>query len=74
MNIRLLPLVVWIMVNFINDLPMELEEAAKVDGCTRQETFLRIIIPLGKPGIMTCSTLAFMYSWNNFSNLPISSK
>lgn len=61
-----LPLVVWIMVNFIDDLPYELEEAAKVDGCTIQETFLRIIVPLSKPGIMTCSTLTFMYSWNNF--------
>jgi len=61
-----LPLVVWIMVNFIDDLPFELEEAAKVDGCTIQETFMRIILPLAKPGIMTCSTLTFMYSWNNF--------
>lgn len=61
-----LPLVVWIMVNFIDDLPFELEEAAKVDGCTIQETFVRIILPLAKPGIMTCSTLTFIYSWNNF--------
>lgn len=61
-----LPLVVWIMVGFIDDLPFELEEAAKVDGCTIQETFVRIILPLAKPGIMTASTLTFMYSWNNF--------
>ncbi len=61
-----LPLVVWIMVGFIDDLPLELEEAAKVDGCTIQGTFLRIILPLSKPGIMTCSTLTFIYSWNNF--------
>lgn len=61
-----LPLVVWIMVGFIDDLPIELEEAARVDGCTIQETFVRIILPLSKPGIMTCSTLTFMYSWNNF--------
>lgn len=61
-----LPLVIWIMVGFIDDLPFELEEAAKVDGCTIQETFVRIILPLAKPGIMTASTLTFMYSWNNF--------
>lgn len=61
-----LPLVVWIMVGFIDDLPIELEEAARVDGCTIQGTFLRIILPLAKPGIMTCTTLTFMYSWNNF--------
>ncbi len=61
-----LPLVVWIMVNFIDDLPYELEESAKVDGCTRQGTFMRIILPLSKPGIMTASTLTFMFSWNNF--------
>lgn len=61
-----LPLVVLTMANFIDDLPVELEEAARVDGCTIQETFTRIILPLSTPGIVTCSTLTFIFSWNNF--------
>lgn len=61
-----LPLVVLTMANFIDDLPIQLEEAARVDGCTIQETFARIILPLSTPGIVTCSTLTFIFSWNNF--------
>jgi multiple sugar transport system permease protein len=37
-----------------------------VDGCTIQGTFMRIILPLSTPGIVTCSTLTFIFSWNNF--------
>lgn len=61
-----LPLVVLTMANFIDDLPYQLEEAARVDGCTIQEGFVRIILPLSTPGIVTCSTLTFIFSWNNF--------
>lgn len=61
-----LPLVVLTMANFIDDLPVELEEAARVDGNTIQGTFLRIILPLSTPGIVTCSSLTFIFSWNNF--------
>jgi multiple sugar transport system permease protein len=61
-----LPLVVLTMANFFDDLPYELEEAARVDGCTIQGTFMRIILPLSTPGIVTCSTLTFIFSWNNF--------
>ena len=61
-----LPLVVLTMANFIDDLPIELEEAARVDGCTIQSAFRRIILPLSTPGIVTCSTLTFIFSWNNF--------
>jgi multiple sugar transport system permease protein len=61
-----LPLVVWIMTSFIDDLPYELEEAAKVDGCTVTKTFLKIILPLSTPGVVTASTLSFIFSWNNF--------
>jgi len=61
-----LPLVVWIMTNFIDDLPYELEESAKVDGCSAIGIFMKIILPLSTPGIVTSSTLTFIFSWNNF--------
>ncbi|HYH02974.1 MAG TPA: carbohydrate ABC transporter permease, partial [Bacillota bacterium] len=61
-----LPLVVWIMINYFDGIPLELEEAARVDGCTTQEMFVKIILPLSGPGILTASTLAFLFSWNNF--------
>ena len=61
-----LPLIVWIMVGFFQDIPIELEEAAIVDGCTRQRCFLDVLLPVSTPGLVTCSTLAFLGSWNNF--------
>lgn len=61
-----LPLVVWIMTGFFNDLPIELEEAAIVDGCSRQKCFTDVLLPVSIPGIVTCSTLSFLGSWNNF--------
>ena len=51
-----LPLIVWIMVGFFSDLPLELEEAAIVDGCTRQKCFKDVLLPISAPGLVTCST------------------
>lgn len=64
--IVVLPLVIWIMVGFFEDIPRELEEAALIDGCTRTGIFLRIVLPLCKPGIVAATILGFIASWNNF--------
>ncbi len=61
-----MPLIIWIMINYFDALPRELEEAAQVDGCTLQGAFFRVVLPLSGPGILTASTLAFLFSWNNF--------
>ena len=61
-----LPLIVWIMTGFFEDIPVELEEAAIVDGCTRQGCFVKVILPISSAGIVTSTTLAFLGSWNNF--------
>ena len=61
-----LPLIVWIMSSFIADIPKELDEAAIVDGCTRQRCFWNVILPVSLPGLVTCATLSFLGSWNNF--------
>jgi len=61
-----LPIVVWIMTSFFSSVPLEIEESARVDGATRQRTFIEIVLPLSAPGIVTSTTLAFLFSWNNF--------
>jgi multiple sugar transport system permease protein len=61
-----LPIVVWIMTSFFASVPLEIEESARVDGATRQRTFIEIVLPVSTPGIVTSTTLAFLFSWNNF--------
>jgi multiple sugar transport system permease protein len=61
-----LPFIVWIMVSYFENIPIELEESARVDGCTIQEAFVRIVLPISGPGIITSSILSFVFSWNNF--------
>lgn len=62
----ILPLIVWIMINYFDSIPHELEESGRVDGCTIQGVFLKIILPISGPGILTGTTLSFIFSWNNF--------
>jgi multiple sugar transport system permease protein len=61
-----LPIVVWIMTTYFETIPREMEESAMVDGATRQYAFFAIILPLSGPGIITATTLSFIFSWNNF--------
>ena len=61
-----LPIVVWIMATYFRAIPPEMEESAMVDGATRQYAFMAIILPLSGPGIITATTLSFIFSWNNF--------
>jgi multiple sugar transport system permease protein len=61
-----LPIVVWIMTSFFASVPLEIEESARVDGATIQRTFVQIVLPLAGPGVVTSTTLAFLFSWNNF--------
>ncbi|TDD58720.1 carbohydrate ABC transporter permease [Kribbella antibiotica] len=60
------PLILWIMIGFFEGLPIELEEAARVDGLTAFGAFRRIALPLAAPGTATAAVLAFVASWNNF--------
>jgi len=61
-----LPIVVWIMSSYFQGIPVEMEESAMVDGATRQRAFLSIVLPVSGPGIVTATTLSFIFSWNNF--------
>ncbi|WP_447974319.1 carbohydrate ABC transporter permease [Nitrospira sp. Kam-Ns4a] len=61
-----LPLVVWILATFLKELPVELEEAARVDGCGPWRTLRFILLPLAAPGLFTAAILTFIYAWNEF--------
>jgi multiple sugar transport system permease protein len=61
-----LPFIVWVMIPFFEAIPRELDEAARVDGCSIPSAFARVILPLSGPGILSASILAFIFSWNNF--------
>jgi len=61
-----LPLAIWIMASFFKELPFELEEAARVDGCTPWQAMRKVMIPLAVPGIFTAAILTFIYAWNEF--------
>lgn len=61
-----LPLGVWIVASFFKELPRELEDAARIDGCGHFQTLIRIMFPLAAPGIFTAAILVFIYAWNEF--------
>lgn len=56
----------WIMKSFFDEIPVELEEAALIDGCSRLQAFIRITIPLTAPGLVAASVFVVIYSWNEF--------
>ena len=61
-----LPFIVWVMTPFFEGLPIELEQAAMIDGSSQAGAFFRVLLPLTGPGVITSSILAFVFSWNNF--------
>jgi multiple sugar transport system permease protein len=61
-----IPFGVWIMIGFIEDIPKDLEEAAWIDGASRTQAFLKVILPLATPGMVATAILCFIFSWNNF--------
>jgi len=60
------PFVVWLMRGFLATLPVELEEAAMVDGLTRMQAFFRVILPLAVPGLVATGIFAFLMAWDEF--------
>ena len=61
-----LPIALWLMANFIREVPYELEEAARIDGCSTPRMIWRIVVPLVKPGLAATGILVFIFSWNEF--------
>ena len=65
-TLTVLPIVIWIMRDQFDTIPIELEQAALVDGCTVWSAFLRIILPIALPGIVAAFILAFVLCWNEY--------
>lgn len=61
-----LPFVVWIMRGFFAEIPIELEESAMIDGCSRLTALRRIVLPLAAPGLIVVAFFCFVFSWNDF--------
>lgn len=61
-----LPLVIWLMMGFFEQVPLELEESAKIDGANFIQRFFGIVFPVTKPGIIAAAILAFVGAWNEF--------
>jgi multiple sugar transport system permease protein len=61
-----MPLVVWILRSYFQDMPAELEQAALLDGYTRKRAFVSVALPLVRPGIAAAALLAFIFAWNNY--------
>ena len=62
----LLPNTVWLMIAYFSDIPVEIEESALVDGCSRFGSFFRIAVPLARPGLIVTGIYNFMGAWNHF--------
>ncbi|HEX7058056.1 MAG TPA: carbohydrate ABC transporter permease [Bacilli bacterium] len=62
-----LPFALWLMTTFFKDIPIALEEAAMIDGCSKFHAFWRIALPTAAPGIVATGVLCLMFSWNDFS-------
>jgi multiple sugar transport system permease protein len=60
------PIVIWIMIGYFETTPMELEEAAMIDGASSWQVFMKVALPIAKPGIVVSLILAVIFSWNNF--------
>ncbi|MCU0605473.1 MAG: carbohydrate ABC transporter permease [Desulfobacterales bacterium] len=61
-----LPMVTWLMIAFFESVPADLEDAAMIDGCSRLQSFVMIVLPLVRNGIATSAIMAFIFSWNQF--------
>lgn len=61
-----LPFVVWMVMGFFKEIPVELEEAAQVDGCSRTRAMVQVVLPLAAPGIAATGIFAFLLGWNEF--------
>ena len=65
-SVTALPLCVWMLKGYFDTIPKELEEAARIDGCTQIQVFWKIVIPLSLPAIAVTSLFSFLAAWNEF--------
>lgn len=61
-----LPLVTWMSASYFSTIPVELDEAAVLDGCSRMQALRKVVLPVALPGIISVALFAFLMSWNEF--------
>ena len=61
-----LPLSIWLLKGFYDNIPIQLEQAARIDGATRFQAFYKIVLPLSTPGIIATSIFSFIGAWNEY--------
>lgn len=62
-----IPFSILILKNYFGSIPAELEDAAKIDGCNRFSSFLRIFLPIAFPGVIVCAIFSFLYAWGDLA-------
>ena len=62
-----IPFSVLILKNYFASIPAALEEAAYIDGCTRFTAFMKILVPVAKPGVIVCAIFSFLYAWGDLA-------
>jgi multiple sugar transport system permease protein len=60
------PILVWLLRGFFESVPIELEEAARIDGCSRLRAFYKIVLPMSQPGLLAAAIMVIMFVWNDF--------
>ena len=61
-----MPMIIWIVRSYVDDVPVDFEEACVVDGYPRWKAVFKVLMPIIRPGIAASALLAFIYAWNNF--------
>jgi multiple sugar transport system permease protein len=61
-----LPYVIWMMRGYIEDVPIDLEQSALVDGCTRWQVLLKVVFPMVRTGLFATAVFTFVFAWNDF--------
>jgi len=61
-----LPYVIWMMRGYFEDVPIELEESALIDGCTRWQALVKVILPIARNGILATAVFTFIFAWNDY--------
>jgi multiple sugar transport system permease protein len=61
-----LPIVVWLLFGYFGSLPVELEHAARIDGCSRIRTLMKVVLPLSGPGLVAAALFVLTFAWNDF--------
>lgn len=70
-----IPFCTWMMYGYLKSIPVSLDEAARIDGCTQLKTFVKVVLPLAVPGLVATTIYAFLQNWNEymFASVLISS-